>query len=108
MRCLERLCCVAVSTVPLLAAGVQAQVDWGPLLGEKGAPAAVETPQRRDVPTAAVRSQGRVTPSAHEAGAAPPKPMRRRRVETSRSRRQTPKEEPSEEREYPAVPAGHR
>jgi hypothetical protein len=106
MRRLQGLFCIAMSIVPLLAPGVQAQVDWGPLLGEQGAQPTREMPQH-EPPGPTVQPQGSRTPRVRDTAPAAPKPRTRRRVQTPRSRRQV-KQEPSEEREYPAAPGGRR
>jgi hypothetical protein len=104
MRRPKGLSCIVMSIVSLLAAGTQAQVDWGPLLGEKGAEPAHEAPPQ-EAPRPTVQPQGRRTPQGRHIVPAAPKPRTRTRVETPRSRRHA-KRESTEEREYPAVPGG--
>ncbi len=89
-----------ICVVTLLAVGVQAQVDWGPLLGEKGAEPAHE-PVQHEPPNPTVPPQGRHSLPAVTTPKAP------RRRQTPRSRRRV-RPDSVEDREYPAVPGGRR
>ena len=106
MRRLQGLSCIVIGTASLLATAVQAQVDWGPLLGEKGAEPPREVPQHGP-PGPTMQPGGRRTPQARDMLPAAPKPATRRRLKTPQSRHHV-KQEPGEEREYPAVPGGRR
>ena len=109
---LGHLCRVVLSTMPLLATGAQAQVDWSDLLGEKNTPPAVETPQtapqREDTslppprPTARRRSRVRAAAKGH-ATSEPVRPMGRLRALPPAA-----KYEPDPDSEYPAVPTQRR
>jgi len=100
---LVRLCCIAMSTVVFLAAGGRAQVDWGPLLGEKGSqPKVEEAPHQPEVPAPTPVPR----PIVRDTGQARATPMHRRRLATPRPRRRLPRLDAGDEREYPAAPSG--
>jgi hypothetical protein len=99
---LGRLCCIAMAAVVLLAAGGEAQVDWGPLLGEKGSQPNVEAPQHPAVPTPTMVPR----PLTRDTGHGRATPMRARRSATPRPRRHVPRLDAGDEREYPAAPSG--
>lgn len=99
---LERLFCFVLSVVVLLAAGAQAQVDWGPLLDGKGSqPKVEEVPEHPEAlaPTAP-------RPLARDTGHVRATPLHVRRLATPRPRWHVPRLDVEDEREYPAAPSG--
>ena len=99
---LVRPCCIAMSAVVLLAASGQAQVDWGPLLGEKESQPRVEAAPHPEVPVPTPVPR----PLVSETGHVRPTPMRVRRPAPPRPHRHVPRLDLEDVREYPAAPSG--
>ena len=100
---LLRLCCIAMIAIVFLAVSGQAQVDWGPLLGEKGSqPTVEEAPPHPEVPAPTPVPR----PLVRDAGHVRATPPRVRRSATPRPRRHVPRLDAGDEREYPAAPSG--